>query len=285
MLQTSPEPPIGMIAAGGQLPILEARGIRAAGRRVVCVGLSGQYDPELPEHCDAFARAGLVQLGKWIRLLRKWGAEEAVMVGKVQKTRIYDPLRLVRYMPDWRAARVWLFKLRNNKQTDYALGVVAEELQAGGVTLIDTTRYIPDSLAGAGPMTDRKPTANQLADIDFAVPITQRMGDLDIGQSVAVRDREIIAVEAIEGTDAMIRRAGELCPSGRWTLVKLAKPEQDQRFDVPTVGPQTIEQLKACGGTCLALEAGKVILVEKEKLLSAADAAGIAVVGVEVAPA
>ena len=128
-------------------------------------------------------------------------------------------------------------------------------------------------------MTRRQPSAEALADIAFAWPIVRRLTELDIGQAVAVKEREVIAVEAIEGTDAMIRRAGELCRRGRWTLLKAAKAEHDLRFDVPTVGPATIEQLHQAGGRCLALEAGKVIMADKEELLALADRYRIAVIG------
>ena len=203
------------------------------------------------------------------------------MVGRVRKARMYQPWRVIRQMPDLRAAKLWYRVLRHDRRNDAMLSAVAGELEQAGIALIDSTRYIADQLADAGVMTATRPSAAQAADIEFAMRIAQRMGDLDVGQSVAVRDREIIAVEAIEGTDAMIERAGGLCRAGKWTLLKLAKPNQDMRFDVPTVGLQTIENLKAHGGTCLAVEAGKVILLDKSQLIEAADKAGVAVVGVE----
>jgi DUF1009 family protein len=135
-------------------------------------------------------------------------------------------------------------------------------------------------MAGVGTMTRGEPSTQQMADIRFALPIVKRMGDLDIGQSVAVRDREIIAVEAIEGTDAMMERAGRLCRKGGWTLVKMAKPQQDMRFDVPVVGVPTIENLKRCGGACLAVESGRVIMIDKPEVIAKAEALGIAIVGV-----
>lgn len=273
--------PIGLIAGQGRLPILTAEGIRRAGRTVACVGLAGQFDGQLPAVCDAFGSAGIIRLGRWIALLRRWGASEAVMVGRVRKARMYQPWRVIRQMPDLRAAKLWYRVLRHDRRNDAMLSAVAGELEQAGIALIDSTRYIADQLADAGVMTATRPSAAQAADIEFAMRIAQRMGDLDVGQSVAVRDREIIAVEAIEGTDAMIERAGGLCRAGKWTLLKLAKPNQDMRFDVPTVGLQTIENLKAHGGTCLAVEAGKVILLDKSQLIEAADKAGVAVVGVE----
>ena len=271
-----------MIAGGGRLPIAAAHGIRAAGRSVCCVGLGDQYDDDLPGLCDQFKRVGLVQVGKWARVLRRWGCEEAVLLGKVQKTRMYDPLVWLRYRPDLTAAKIWFWRLRSDKRADSMLSAVADELQQDGVTLIDSTRYIPQCMADEGVMGKVKPTAGNEADIAFVLPIVQRMGDLDIGQAVAVADRDVIAVEAIEGTDAMIERAGQLCTKGKWTLVKIAKPNQDMRFDVPTVGPQTIEKLAAQRANCLAVEAGRTIVLDREAMIAAADAAGIAVVGIRL---
>ena len=276
-----PEAPIGLIAGNGVLPLLEARGIRAAGRPVACVGLAGQFSPDLPELCDHFAEVGVIQLGRWIRTLRKWDVQQAVMIGGVSKTRImYDPLRVVRQLPDLRAAKLWYGVLRHDKRSQTLLAALADELAKGGVQLVDTTRYIAEHLADAGPMTQREPTPAQRADIEFGWPILMRMNDLDIGQAIAVKERDVIAVEAAEGTDSMIRRAGELCRSGDWTLIKGPKPEKDMRFDVPVVGLQTIAALKAAKATCLALAAGKVILADKPVVLKAADEAGIAIVGV-----
>ena len=271
---------VGLIAGQGRLPVLTAEGIRASGGSVACVGLSGQFDPALPPMCDRFSKAGIIRIGRWIRLLRRWGVHEAIMVGGVSKARMFQPLRVVRQLPDWRAAKLWYRVLRHDRRNDALLGAVADELASAGITLIDSTRYVTEHLADEGAMTRRKPSVSQAADIEFALPLARRLGDLDIGQSIVVRDREIIAVEAIEGTDALIVRAGELCPSGKWTLLKVAKPTQDTRFDVPTVGLKTIERLDAAGASCLAVEAGKVILLDKPQLIEAAESAGIAVVGV-----
>jgi DUF1009 family protein len=277
---TNNQPPLGLIAGQGQLPIITARGMRAAGRVVACVGLRDQFDAELPSLCDRFDQAGIIRLGRWIRLLSRWGVREAIMVGRVRKARMFEPLRLVRQMPDWRAARLWYGVLRHDRRNDALLGAVADELQKAGITLIDSTTFIPEHMATEGVLTRTQPSASQLKDIAFGVPIVLRMGDLDIGQAIAVRECEVLAVEAIEGTDRMIDRAGELSRSGRWMLIKFGKPGQDMRFDVPTVGLQTIERVKAAGGNCIAVEAGVVILIDKPKLLEAADRAGIAIVGV-----
>ena len=272
--------PIGLIAGGGRLPVLEAQGIRASGRRVACVGFTGQYDRDLPGLCDSFANAGVTRPGRWVRLLKKWGASQAVMVGVVRKTRMYEPGGLLRSFPDMRALRLWYRVLRHDRRSQTVLGALADELATNGIELIDTTRYIPEHMAEPGVLTRREPSARQSADIEFGWPILMRMNDLDIGQAIAVKDRDVIAVEAIEGTDKMIARAGQLCRAGGWVMLKGPKPDKDRRFDVPTVGVQTIENLRAAGGTCLALAAGSVILAEKQKVLAAADEAGIVVVGI-----
>ncbi len=273
-------PPIGLIAGQGRLPILTAQGIRDAGHSVACVGLYGQYDPALPDLCDDFRTVGLVQLGKWIRTLRRFGADETVMVGRVKKSRMYDPLRLFKQIPDLRAIKLWYRTLRHDKRNQVVLTAIADELARGGIHLTDSTRYIPQQLADEGVLTRTQPTGEHQADIAFALPLVSQLGALDIGQSIAVKEREVIAVEAIEGTDRMIERAGELCRMGGWTLLKTAGPNKDMRFDVPVIGVQTIEKLQVHKATCLAVEAGKVILIDKDDVLAAADDAGVAVVGV-----
>ena len=273
--------PLGIIAGSGRLPVLEAQGAKAAGRRVVCVGFAGHHDADLPAYCDEFARAGVLRLSRWVKLLRRWGAEEAVMIGGVAKTTMYDPFKLFRQLPDLRTFNVWYRACRHDRRSQTLLTAVANELSRSGIELIDTTRYIPEHLAESGVMTKRQPTAAQEADIALGWPVLMRMNDLEIGQAIAVKDRDIVAVEAMEGTDRMIARAGELCRGRGWTLLKAAGPEKDMRFDVPTVGTQTIANLKAAGATCLALAAGAVILAEKPKVIAAADDAGIAIVGME----
>ncbi len=274
-------PAIGLIAGGGRLPFLQAAGMRAAGFRVVCVGLEGQYDDDLPGCCDAFAVVGVLQLGRWARVLRRGGASRAVMVGKVEKSQfLYHPLACLRLLPSWRAVKLFFWDMRRDKRTQGMLGAVAAELDKIGIELVDTTQYIPEHLATEGVLTRREPTAAQRRDIDFAWPILMRMNDLDIGQAVAVKGGDVVAVEAIEGTDAMIARAGELSRGGGWVLAKGAPPSKDPRFDVPTVGVQTIENLAAAGAVALVVAAGKVILLDRPEVLAAADRLGIAVVGI-----
>lgn len=282
--------PIGIIAGDGMLPMMIARGIRAAGHRVVAAGMAGQYRDDFPPECDEFVRVGVLRVGEWARKLRKRGVKRAIMVGGVDKASLmYMSFwkRALVMRPDWTTGRLWYRVLRHDKRSQTLLTAVARELSLAGVELMDSTHYIPEQLAAPGVMTQRAPTASQREDIVFGWPILMSMNKLEIGQAIAVRGHDVIAVEAIEGTDAMIRRTGELVggqsrkEDGGWTLLKGAGDQKDLRFDVPTIGMQTIERLKDAGAGCLAVDAGRVIFVEKDKVLAAADAAGIAVVGVE----
>ena len=284
---TSDPTPLGLIAGQGELPLLVARNARAAGRRVATVAIRGWADPRLRELSDGFCWRGVVQLGRWIRALRAAGCREVVLAGGVRKADMFAGPRWrqwLRYAPDLTSIRVWYFRARD-KRNDTLLRAVAEELGRRGLTLIDSTRYIPEALAEEGLLTPggarpaREAPAGVRADADFAWPLIKRIGELDIGQSIAVKEREVLAVEAIEGTDRLIARAGELCPQGGWTLIKVAKPNQDLRFDVPTIGPRTIENLSAARAAGLVVEAGKTILLEKARTLELARRLGIAVLG------
>ena len=277
---TQDAPNLGLIAGSGRLPVLIAEGMKQSGARVSCVGLAGLYDDSLNTLCDDLRPAGLVQIGRWIRLLRKWGVREAVMVGGVHKERMHARWRFFRQIPDLRAALIWYRHLRHDRRNATVLRAVAEELQKSGITLIDSTTFITDHMASAGVLTRTQPTEQQRADIDFGWPLLVQMVEVGVGQAMAVRDRDVIAVEAIEGTDRMIERAGQFCRAKGWTLLKTSSAGHDMRADVPTIGVQTIENLSRAGGGCIALGAGRVILVDKPAVLAAADKAGIAVVGV-----
>lgn len=282
MMRSMEQGVTGLIAGGGRLPILEAEGIVAAGRRVMCVGFAGLYDESLPDLCQQFKAMSIARVGRWMGQLRKWGVEEAVMVGAVRRSDVNARHRIVQYMPDVRTIRLWYRVLRHDRRDQALLTAVADELHdAFGVRLIDTTKYIPQHLAEPGVLTKRNPTNAQLGDIEFAWPILHELNRMDIGQSLAVSEKSVLAVEAVEGTDAMIQRAGAMCRRGGWTLIKGAGVGKDLRFDVPTIGLQTIENLKAAGSSCLVVTAGRVILVDKPQLVEAADAAGIAIVARE----
>jgi hypothetical protein len=271
---------LGLIAGQGRLPFLVAQGAKKAGLKVVCVGMSGSADDGLAEAVDIYYEVPLARVGVWIRRLRKHGASRTIMVGRVRKSRIYTPFRILRYLPDWRAFRIWYWRLRKkNKQNDTLLSALADELASGKIVLENSTMYCSEHIATRGVMTKHQPSASINDDIEFAWPIAKQCGELDIGQAVAVKEKEIIAVEAIEGTAKMIERTGELCPAGGWTLVKAAKPNQDMRFDVPCVGPDTIEALSKSKAKCLVVEAGKTIIIDKNETIALADKLGIVIAG------
>jgi DUF1009 family protein len=272
---------IGLIAGEGRLPVLVARGMRRAGLNVACVAFRGHADPELRELCERWADVSLYRPGGWIRCLRRWDASEAVMVGRVAKTRMHDPLRLIRNVPDWRALRLWYRRLRHDRRDAAVLAAVAEELARSGITLIDSTTHIPEHLAEAGTLGTREPSAAQRQDIAFGWPLLRNLANMGVGQSIAVRQGDVIAVEAVEGTDRMIDRAGSLCRARGWCLLKTASDAHDRRADVPTIGVQTIERLAQAGCGCIAVGAGQVILLERPKVVEACDRAGIALIGVE----
>jgi DUF1009 family protein len=246
---------------------------------VVCVALSGCATPELKEECERFTWVGIPRLGSWIRILRGAGCSEAIMVGRVVKTRMYDRWRYFRYIPDLLTTKLWLTRLRHDRTPQAMLSAIAETLQSRGITLIDSTTYTTDQLATPGVMTRQQPSESQWIDIRHGWEICQQVSRMDIGQSIAVLNRDVIAVEALEGTNAMIERAGALCKVPGWTLIKVANKQQDMRMDVPTIGVTTMEKLYAARAGCIVLEPGKTVLLEKQKVLELADRYKIAIVG------
>ncbi len=270
---------VALIAGAGRLPFLAANGIIEAERRLVLIALRGFASPRLAGLADEVHWVGLTRLGSWIRAMQCAEIRQAVMVGSVRKADMYSRFRVLRYIPDFRTARVWYRTVRHDKRDNAVLQAVAAELGGEGIELVSSMTYCQEHLADEGVLTRHEPTAQQKQDIDFGWPIARESSRLDIGQSLAVRERDIIAVEAIEGTDAMIARAGELCPTGGWSLIKVARPEQDMRFDVPTIGPKTLRNLAAAGCGCVCVEAGRTVILDKPDTLALADRLKIAVVG------
>ena len=271
---------VGLIAGEGRLPFMIAAGARQAGVKVICVGLEGSTEQALAGEVDVFYTVPLARPGNWIRKLKKHGVTGTVMVGRVAKGRIFTPWRILRYLPDWRAVRIWYWRLRKkNKQNEMLLSALADELASGGIILEDSTKYCKEHLATNGPMTGRGPSTSLADDIEFGWAIGKKIAEMDIGQAIAVKEREVIAVEGIEGTADMIERAGRLCRAGGWTLLKAAKAKKDMRFDVPCVGPDTISSLAKNGAKCLVVEAGKTIIIDKLQTLELADKTGICVIG------
>lgn len=276
----SEEQILGLIAGEGRLPFLVARGAKKAGLKVICVGLADNAEPSLAAEVDAFYTVAIARPAGWIRKLKKHGVIHAIMVGRVAKSRIFTPWRILRYLPDWRAVRIWYWRMRGkDSRNDTLLNALADELASGGIVLENSTIYSREHLATPGPMTEHKPGRPVEDDVEFGWRIVKKLGELDIGQAIAVKEKEVIAVEAIEGTAMMIERAGRLCKSGGWTLIKASKPHQDMRFDVPCVGPDTIKGLADNGGISIVVEAGKTIIIDKPETIKLADRLGITILG------
>ncbi len=274
------EKTLGLIAGGGRLPFLVAEGAKKAGLKIVCAGLSGSADINLSGHVDCFKQVAIARPGSWIRHLRRYGASRAIMVGKVYKEKLYTPFRILKYLPDWRAVRIYYWRLRKQpKRDNNILNCIAEELACGGIFLEDSVMYCTEHLADKGIMTKHALPEKIQNDIDFGWKVVKRLGEFDIGQAVAVKDGVVLAVEAVEGTASMIERAGALCRSGGWTLIKAEKPDQDRRFDVPCVGPDTVRSLVKNGGKCLVVEAQKTIMIDKPQTIALANELGIIIIG------
>ncbi len=265
--QKLPYTRVGLIAGSGQFPLLFAHAARQAGVEVVAVGFEGETDPILAKYVDEFHFLKLGQLNRLIKAFKKGNISHAAMAGAINKTRLYARIR-----PDWRAVKL-LNKLRNKKD-DFLLRALAEELESEGIRIEPSTLFLPSLLAPEGILTRRKPNNREETDIQFGWELAKAVGHLDIGQCLVVKDRAVLAVEGIDGTDATILRGGRLCGGGG-VVVKVSKPIQDLRFDVPAVGYDTIETMKRVGARVLAVEAEKTLVFDLDKMIDAADAASM----------
>ena len=270
--------PIGLLAGSGRFPICFAERARALDIRVVCVGIKYEASPELEPLVHRFYWSGVARLGRAIRCFKRENVQRIVMAGKVNKASVlHRPWRLFTLLPDWRTLRAFWMRSRDNRDDALLLSVIAE-FARDGLTFDSALNFCPELLVRPGLLTRRHPTAREERDIAFGWELAKEMGRLDIGQSVAVKERAVLAVEAIEGTDQAIARAGELCRAGGFVVVKVAKPQQDMRFDVPTVGRLTIENLHRAGGRVLAIEADKTILLDQVETVELANRYSISIV-------
>jgi DUF1009 family protein/predicted dehydrogenase len=260
---------IGLIAGGGQFPILFARAARQNGVEVVAVALKGEADELLQSEVDVCAWVSLGKLGRMIETFQKAQVTEVAMAGAVAKTKLFSKIR-----PDWKAVRLLARML--HKKDDAILRAFTEELEAHGIQVRPSTLFLPELLAPPGILTRRRPNARERRDIIFGWNLAKEIGKLDIGQCILVRDQAVLAVEAIEGTDETIRRGGGLGKS-EVVVVKVCKPHQDLRFDVPAVGLQTIETMKEVGASVLVVEADRTLMFDREKMIQAANDARIAI--------
>ena len=300
----------GLIAGNGKFPLLVAEGARRAGDSLFVAAIHEETDPIIERLADRVEWVGIGQLGKMIRFFKDEGVEQAIMAGQVRHVQIFS-----RAVPDARMLKLlWKLPRRN---TDSLIGAIADELQSEGIKLIDSTHFLQDQLAQLGTLTTRQPDEREQGDIDYGLAIAREIARLDLGQTIVVRSKACVAIEAMEGTDATIRRAGGLTrtgpeapalhlesedakpeaprglarslagflrskranlAAGRLTVVKVAKPDQDMRFDVPVTGLPTIEAMIEAGATCLCISAGKTLMFDRDEMLSLANKNGIAIV-------
>jgi UDP-2,3-diacylglucosamine hydrolase len=314
----------GLIAGNGKFPLLVLEGARRAGAALSVVAIHEETDHEIEQIAERVQWVGIGQLGKMIRFLKSEGVEKAIMAGQVKHVQIFS-----RAVPDARMLKMLLKLSRRN--TDSLIRAVAEELSSEGIELIDSTYFLQDYLPRVGTLTEREPDAREREDIEYGLEIVREVARLDLGQTIVVRGKACVAIEAMEGTDATIRRAGELTQGGsdepltshpkaqameavgkiekaregqggkgglvrglsnlmrgrranlaggRLTVVKLAKPAQDMRFDVPVIGVPTIEAMIESGATCLCISAGKTLMFDREDLISLANQSKISIVAV-----
>ncbi len=263
---------IGLIAGNGNFPIVFARAAREKGMQVIAVAHEGETLPELAQWVDGIYWIKVGQLGKLINIFKEQNVTDVLMAGGIKKTRLFGG-----GMPDLRAMTL-LAKMIHRKD-DSILRAVAQELESEGITVRESTLYLDNIVAGPGILTKRKPSKEERLDIAFGWQMAKEVGRLDIGQTVVVKDRAVLAVEAIEGTDEAIRRGGGLCGKDA-VVVKICKPQQDLRFDLPAIGAITIQSMRHVKASCLAVEAGKTIMIEREALIRDADQAGIAIVAI-----
>jgi DUF1009 family protein len=263
-------PKYGLIAGNGKFPFLVIEGAHKAGVTVAVAAIREETDPEIEKLADQLIWVGVGQLGKMLRFFKKEGVEKAIMAGQVKHVQIFSSS-----IPDLRMIKMLLRLPKKN--TDALIGAVAGELASEGIELIDSTHFLSDHLPAPGNLTRRAPDDRELGDIEYGLEVAHEIARLDLGQTIVVRDRACVAIEAMEGTDAVIHRAGQMV-RGRLTVVKVAKPDQDMRFDVPVVGIPTIESMVSAGATCLCLTPGKTLMFDREAMIKLANRHKIAIV-------
>ena len=263
---------IGLIAGNGKFPFLVLEGARKAGAEVAVAAIREETDAEIERVAETLTWVGIGQLGKMLRFFKSEGVEKAIMAGQVKHVQIFS-----RAIPDVRMVKMLLRLPKRN--TDALIGAVAGELETEGIELIDSTYFLKDHLPAAGTLTKRAPDERERGDVEYGLELAREIARLDLGQTIVIRERACVAIEAMEGTDAVIRRAGALV-RGRLTVVKIAKPDQDMRFDVPVVGVPTVESMIDSGATCLCLTAVKTLMFDREEMIKLANKHKIAVVAV-----
>jgi DUF1009 family protein len=260
----------GLIAGNGRFPFLVLDAARSQGIDMAVIAIREEASPELEKVAPTVHWVSLGELSRALELLHQEGVNRAVMAGQVKHNKIFSSIR-----PDWKLAKLLLsLPLKN---TDSLIGAVAQVLESEGIQLVDSTAFLKPLVPGAGVLTRRAPDAREAADIGYGLEIARQIAALDLGQTVVIRDRACVAVEAMEGTDETIERAARLAAGKPIVVVKVSKPRQDMRFDVPVVGPQTVEVMQRGRATAMAVDADRVLLLDRKHVIEAADAAGIAI--------
>ncbi|HEY8461868.1 MAG TPA: UDP-2,3-diacylglucosamine diphosphatase LpxI [Blastocatellia bacterium] len=262
----------GLIAGNGRFPFLVLEGARAEGVEMAVAAIKEETDPAIENFARTVEWISVGHLGKLIKFFKREGVTRAIMAGQVKHVQIFK----LNALPDLRMARMLARLKRRN--TDALIGAVASELQSEGVELIDSTTFLQPLIAREGLLTKRAPNKSETADIEYGLQVAVELARLDLGQTIVVKNQAVVALEAMEGTDAAIRRASELVRGRPLTVVKVAKPNQDMRFDVPVIGLTTIETLRACNVTAMSITAGKTLIFDRDETLAAADRNRIAIV-------
>ena len=272
---------VGILAGWGRFPVAVAEAVRRRGGRTAILSIRDHADAALEDLADHHGHVGVAEIGKAIDFFRRHGCGRATMAGKIHKTKLFTKHAWLRHLPDWTGLKTFwphFVSRRRDNRDDSLLGAITAAFDAAGVRIVPATDLAPELLAGGGVLAGRPLTKTQMADVAFGWRLAKELGRLDIGQTVVVKNRAPIALEAIEGTDECIRRAGRFCAAGGMVVVKVAKPQQDPRFDMPTIGIGTLQSLRAAGAAVLAVEAGETILVDADRLADFALRSGISVV-------
>ena len=262
----------GLIAGNGRFPFLVLEGARRAGAELSVAAIREETDPEIEKIAERLVWVGIGQLGRMIKFFKTEGVEQAIMAGQVKHVQIFSGA-----LPDFRMLKMLMSLPRRN--TDALIGGVAQELERDGIELIDSTFFLRDHLPSVGTIGKRSPTTTENENIEYGLDVAREIARLDLGQTIVVRAKACVAIEAMEGTDATIRRAGQLA-NGKLTVIKVAKPNEDMRFDVPVVGVPTIKAMIEAGATCLAVTAGKTLMFDRDEMTKLADKHRIAIVAV-----
>jgi DUF1009 family protein len=279
------EPPVGLIAGWGRFPVEVAERIVASGRRVCCIAITDHASHDLESICDHVKWSGVGKIGAHLRYFRNRGVQQVTMAGKLFKSDLlFQGSVWIKHCPDLTAIRTFapcLLGRKRDARDDSLLLAVTRTYANASLEICPATDFAPELLVNEGHLIGKPLSAEQSRDVEIGWTVAKQMGGLDIGQSITIKDGTVLAVEAVEGTDACIERTGQLCRRGGWTLVKVSKPEQDMRFDVPTIGARTVQNVADHGGTAIAIEANKTILVERDDTLQLAKKLGVTIVAID----